>query len=269
MQIISKKIVHDLNLPKPSSHKRDNGRLLIVAGHEPKYFGAMFFSIRAASKIVDLIYLLTAHENEKLIARLRIKTGEFILTHKLGKETLADVDCILIGPGMGMSSATKKLTSAVLKSGKKAVLDADALNVLDEKLRRSLSPNHILTPHHKEFYRVFKIAPTAKNASLMAKKYHCTIVLKGPTDVIADPTGKIALNKTGNSGMTKGGTGDVLAGLIASLYTTNEALTSAAAGTYINGAAGDELYKKVSSFYNAEDLVEQLPKTIHRLVNSH
>ena len=99
----------------------------------------------------------------------------------------------------------------------------------------------------------------------MAKKYHCTIVLKGPVDVIASPNGKIALNKTGNAGMTKGGTGDVLAGLIAGLYTTNDAYPSAAAGCYVNGEAGDALYKKVGTFYNAEDLTNKIPSILHQL----
>ena len=166
---------------------------------------------------------------------------------------------------MGATSATERLTSAVLKSGKKAVLDADALNVFDDTLKKYLSPLHILTPHHKEFRRLFKINPTPENTSAMAKKYHCTIVLKGPADVIASPNGKISLNKTGNAGMTKGGTSDVLAGLIAALYSTNNAYPSAATGCYINGLAGDKLYKKVGTFYNADDLTNKIPSILHQL----
>ena len=278
---VSKKIVKRLRLPKPNSRKRDNGRLLIVAGLDARYFGALAYCVKAASRIVDLVYLMTMPENYQLIKKLKLTTAEFMPIgssllfspihgemSRRGREVKqkADWDCILIGPGMGTSAETKQLTSTVLKSGKKAVLDADALNVLDNKLKRLLSAKHILTPHHKEFRRLFHLSPTAGSASSVAKKYHCTIVLKGPTDVIAEPNGKISLNKTGNAGMTKGGTGDVLAGLIAALYATNDAFTSAAAGCYINGAAGDELYKKVGTFYNAEGLVRQLPKTLHHLI---
>ncbi len=274
--IINKKIIKQLRLPKPRSHKRDNGRLLIIAGSD-KYFGAMIYAIKIASRLVDLVYLLTTRENQKLVAKLKIQTAEFMPIKSFsnfplprgrgqGEGVTSEVDCILAGPGMGISANTKRLVLQVLKSDKKAVLDADALNVLDDKLKKYLSPSHILTPHHKEFYRLFRIQATTQNASKMAKKYHCHIALKGPVDIIAEPDGKVALNKTGNAGMTKGGTGDVLAGLIAGLYCTNDAYTSAAAGVYVNGAAGDELYKKVSTFYNAADLAEQLPKTLKHLL---
>lgn len=282
--VITKKIVQKLNLPKPDSRKRDNGRLLIIAGSD-NYFGALVYAVKAASRIVDLVYLLSTSENQQLIKKLKIQTAEFMpidsslllspihgesaRVHTRAREVSQwdDWDCILIGPGMGVSANTKRLVYQVIRSNKRAVLDADALNVLDDKLKRILSPLHILTPHHKEFYRLFKIDATAQNASKMAKKWNCHIVLKGPTDVIAQPNGKIALNKTGNAGMAKGGTGDVLAGLIAALYTTNDAFTSAAAGVYINGAAGDELYKKAGTFYDAEDLTNQLPKTLWHLVS--
>ena len=250
----------------------------------------MLFCIKTASRLVDLIYILTTKENRKLIEKLKSKTAEFISVHYIpsyppltlrggkkrtpplnirgGGGVILDIDCILVGPGLGISAATKKLMAQVLVAGKKAVLDADALNVLDDKLKRLLSPLHILTPHRGEFQRLFKLPANQHNTKLMAKKYHCTIVLKGPVDVIAQPSGKIFLNKTGNAGMTKGGTGDVLAGLIAGLYATNDAFTSAAAGTYVNGAAGDDLSKKVGTFYDAEDLMNQIPSTLHHLHNS-
>jgi NAD(P)H-hydrate epimerase len=264
---ITKKIVQKLNLPKPNSRKRDNGRLLIIAGSD-KYFGALVYAVKAASRIVDLVYLLATPKNQKLIEKLKIQTAEFMpIQQPINRHTTKDIDCILIGPGMGILANTKRLVLQTLKSNKRAVLDADALNVLDNKLKKLLSPLHILTPHHKEFFRLFKLKATAQNAVKMAKKYHCHIVLKGPTDVIAEPNGKIALNKTGNAGMTKGGTGDVLAGLVAGLYTTNDAFTATATGVYINGTAGDELYKKVGTFYDTEDLTNQLPKTLWHLVS--
>jgi ADP-dependent NAD(P)H-hydrate dehydratase / NAD(P)H-hydrate epimerase len=268
--IISKKIMHSLRTPKPGSRKRENGRLLMVAGFDPHYFGAMVFALKTASRLVDLVYLLASKPNTELATKLKLKVATFMQSKNFHEPQLQnDIDCILIGPGMGISPATKKLTLDVLKSKKKAVLDADSLNVLDDKLKKFLSPLHILTPHHREFYRLFKLKASPEHAAGMAQKYHCTIILKGPTDVIASPNGKISLNKTGNAGMTKGGTGDVLAGLVAALYATNDTYTAAAAGCYLNGAAGDDLYKKVGAFYNAEDLAEQIPITINKLVNSN
>lgn len=231
VQAITSKIVKKLKLPRPNSRKRENGRLLIIAGSD-RYFGALVYCIKAASRLVDLIYLLTAPQNQKLVERLKIKTAEFISVKKFtNPKLLSDVDCILIGPGRGVSNKTKMLTSQVLESGKKAVLDADALNVFDEKLKKLLTPKHILTPHRKEFVRLFRLPGQPQHVAAMAKKYHCHIVLKGPVDIVAAPDGKIFYNITGNAGMTKGGTGDVLAGLMAGLYCTNEAEVAAAADT--------------------------------------
>lgn len=267
-KITTKKIVKQLRLPKAKSHKRDNGRLLIIAGGH-KYFGALLYCVKAASRLVDLIYVLTTRDNQKLIKQLKTKTASFIPLTAFPKTAIvAHIDAILIGPGMGISSTTKNLTAQVLKSDKKAVLDADALNVLDGKLKPLLNPKHILTPHHGEFKRLFGIKGSQNAAGRMSKKYRCWIALKGPTDIIAGPQGQVFLNKTGNAGMTKGGTGDVLAGLIAALFCSNDAYTSAAAGTYINGLAGDALYKKVGMFYSAEDLAETIPKILFKFTKT-
>jgi len=270
MKTITSSIIKNLSLPKPSSSKRDNGRLLVIAGSD-KYFGAMVYAIKAASRIVDLVYVLTTPNNQKLIEKMKSKTAEFMPVKSMpemwgkhwgGKKGAKDIDCILIGPGLGISTRSKNLVRQVLNHKIRAVLDADALNVLDKKMMGQLNQNHILTPHTREFQRLFHLKPSAENAKKMMKKYKCTIVLKGPVDYVANADKGIWQNKTGNAGMTKGGTGDVLAGLIAALYTVNDAFTSAAAGVYLNGAAGDDLYKKVRTFYNAEDLADQIPQTL-------
>ncbi len=262
LNIIGKNILKSLILPKPSSHKRENGRLLIIGGSY-HYFGALLYCLTTASRLVDLTYVLTTPENKKLLAKLKTQTAEFMPVDKYPhKQGFTDVDCILIGPGLGLSSRTKQLVRQALNSGKNLVLDADALNVLDGAMMKKLGPNCILTPHRREFKRVFNQKPSDVIAGKMSKKYHCTILLKSPVDIIATPEGKIFYNKTGNAGMTKGGTGDVLAGLIAGLFCKNSALIAAAAGAYINGQAGDDLYKKQKTFYNAEDLSLQIPKTL-------
>lgn len=278
MKTITSTIIKTLNLPKPNSHKRDNGQLLIIAGSN-KYFGALVYAVRVASRIVDLVYVLTTNKNKKLIEKMKLKTAEFMPTNIFpspsgrgikggGKKRVYDIDAILIGPGLGLSARTKNLVQKVLKQKIKAVLDADALNVLDAKMLKLINHNHILTPHTREFRRLFGLPATAINAEKMIKKYKCTIVLKGPVDYVASPQKGLWQNTTGNAGMTKGGTGDCLAGLIAAFYATNGAFTSAAAGVYLNGAAGDDLYKKVGTFYNAEDLVGQIPHTMQKIVSS-
>jgi NAD(P)H-hydrate epimerase len=264
MKVIGSDEVKKLKLPKPDSHKRENGRLLIISGSK-EYFGALLYAVKTASRLVDLIYVLTTKENQRLVSRLKSRTAEFMPVENL-KQIWSDVDAVLIGPGLGVSRKTKNLVKQVLKSGKRAVLDADALSVLDKGLLKLLGPNHILTPHRGEFRRVFKVSGNSSTVKKFAKLYNCTIILKGPVDIICTPDGRLGYNQTGNAGMTKGGTGDVLAGLVAAFYCKNDAFTSAAAGAFVNGKAGDELYKKVGPFYDAEDLVEQIPKTMWKML---
>ncbi|MFA6255077.1 MAG: NAD(P)H-hydrate dehydratase [Patescibacteria group bacterium] len=252
--------------PNKKSHKGDNGAIIIIGGSE-KFHGAPILAAKTASRIVDLVYFSSVLENNEIIKKLKSQLSDFIVVPRseIGK-VAGKVDAILIGPGLGISQETKRLTNSLLKrfKNKKFVLDADALKVVDKKL---LNQNCIITPHHQEFKQLFGLKATKAAVSQMAKKYHCVIVLKGQLDLIAWGN-KFKINKTGNAGMTKGGTGDVLAGLITGLAAKNELFLAASAGTFINGLAGDQLYKKVSFYYNASDLAEEIPKTIKWCLNS-
>lgn len=260
-KIISAGIFHRLYYPRLNSHKRQNGCLLIIAGSE-KYHGSLIYALKSASRVVGLIYVLSTKDNQHLVMKLKEQTAEFIPVSKIDE---AEVDAILIGPGLGQSPRTYRLVKQVLDSGKRAVLDADALNILDNKLKEKLGLNHILTPHHGEFKRVFQLAPTATNLKVMAKRYHCYIALKGQEDLVADPEGNIVVHKISNAGMAKGGSGDVLAGLMVALFCKNPAGLSAQAALFATDRAGKELFKTRKYFYNSEDLGEQLPKTLAKL----
>jgi NAD(P)H-hydrate epimerase len=175
------------------------------------------------------------------------------------------MDAVLIGPGLGTGEAEKKLTNDLLKKypEKKFVLDADALTVLNPRL---LNNNRIVTPHKQEFKGLFGVGATHAVVQRMAKKFKTTIVLKGKRDYIAGPD-EFKINKTGNAGMTKGGTGDVLAGLITALAAKNDPFLAASSGVFINGLAGDRLAKQVANYYSASDLVKEIPKTIKWCLN--
>ena len=273
-----------LEFPGPDSHKGDGGRLLIIAGNE-QYHGAFLYSIKTASKIVDLIYFLSSEMNQELARALRSKTAEYIPVgnppqpplnlrgEEKGDDTLnlrgeikGGYDCVMIGPGMGKEKLVMNLAIKALKTKKKIVLDAD---VLEPDILEYLHNKAILTPHKAEFKRTFAVEPDEKNILKMAKKHDCTIVLKGKVDIVANPDWGLKYNYTGNVGMTKGGTGDVLAALTAAFYClTDDPYVAASSGVFVNGLAGDELYERVSRFYNAEDLIEQIPKTLKRLVKS-
>jgi NAD(P)H-hydrate epimerase len=257
-KIISASIFRQLYYPKLSSNKRQNGCLLMIAGSD-KYHGSLIYALKTASRVVGLIYVLSTKDNQNLVMKLKEKTAEFIPVSKIGE---VEVDAILVGPGLGQSPKTYRLVKQVLDSGIKAVLDADALNILDSKLKEKLGPNHILTPHFGEFKRVFRLTPTTINLRAMAKRYHCYIALKGAEDLVADPDGNITTHKISNAGMAKGGSGDVLAGLMAALFCKNLAGLSAQAALLATDRAGYELFKIQKHFYNSEDLSEQLPKTL-------
>lgn len=262
MQLIDKSILLKLFKPNPSSHKGDNGRILIIGGSE-KYHGALLLAIQAASRIVDIVYVHSP-ENQKLIQKLKSEISVFITVNK--KElfkTIDLADAILIGPGLDENKNTKKILNKILTEydNKKTVIDATSLWHADPLL---LHPNCIVTPHWREFEKLFRCQPTPGNVLQMAKKYHCVVVLKGRYDYVSD--GKTLFeNRTGNIGMTKGGTGDVLSGLIAALAAKSDNLIAAQAGVYLNGLAGDRLYKKFGTFYNAEDLAGSLGEIIKKL----
>ena len=91
------------------------------------------------------------------------------------------------------------------------------------------------------------------------------MILKGEKDIVSDGIHTEIIDG-GNAGMTKGGTGDVLAGLVAALVCMNDPFPSAVAGSLINKQAGDELYKTVGPFFNATDLANEIPKTMKELL---
>jgi len=265
-KIIDSKVVKSLYQPPAGSHKGQNGVVLIIAGSE-KFHGAPLFAAKIASKIVDLVYFSSVPENNELIKRLKSKLCDFIaVPQEEAFEAAEKADAVLLGPGLGVSEETKQLTNDLLKKfpNKKFVLDADALKVLDKSL---LNKNCAVTPHKEEFKELFGVEDSKETVVQMAKKYGCTVVLKGAEDCVSNGE-ELRINKTGNAGMTKGGTGDVLAGLIAALATKNDLFLAACAGVFINGAAGDRLKERVSYYYNASDLIEEIPRTIKQIAES-
>lgn len=256
MEIIKADILNRLKKPNPNSHKGQNGRVLVIAGSD-KYHGALLLSVQSASRLVDMVYVYSVDANLKLIEKLKSEISVFISVDK-GElwKTVDLVDVILIGPGLEESRANKKLVEKLLKKypEKKTIVDATAFWHIDPLL---LHENCVVTPHSREFENTFKCAPTPENVLKMAKYYQCVVVLKGKYDYVSDGK-ELYENHTGNVGMTKGGTGDVLAGLVTGLSATNDLLTSAQAGVYLNGLAGDKLFEKFGTFYNAEDLVAEL-----------
>ncbi len=283
MKEISKLILKDLYLPPKDSHKGENGKLTIVGGSK-LFHGASLWALKIASRMVDMVFYATVEENIKLADSIKSKLYDFICIPR-GKEEdyIQESDAVLIGPGLvrgdkeytgtGESgNQTRKLTERLLKKfpQKKWLIDAGSLQVVDKSWLKPLK-QVIITPHPKEFVTLFGVKlPQEQEARVRllkakAKEYSCIIVVKGKEDLVCKAE-ECWVNKTGNEGMTKGGTGDVLAGLMAALLCKNEPFLAAQAGIFINGKAGDQLYKSKGPFFNSSDLTDQLPLTLKKLL---
>jgi NAD(P)H-hydrate epimerase len=265
-----------------TSHKGDNGRILIL-GASDLYVGAPALTGLAALRTgADIVRIAAPEESAKIIASYspnlityRLK-GDYLSPKSSSAilQLLPQHDTIIIGPGLGDHAETMKAVKDVIRHANsqalKCVIDADALNVASQ-FPKKLPPQTVLTPHAGEFNAMFGEEPPSdlkrrgKTVSDAALKLGCTILLKGPVDVVSD--GKhIKYNHTGNAGMTVGGTGDVLAGIVGALLSQGSpTFTAAAAAAYLNGAAGDLAYQSKGNQLIATDLIENLPQVINKM----
>ena len=260
-----------LYIPKPASHKGQNGKLLIIGG-SVLFHAASLWALNIASKIVDMVFYSSVDSNNEIVQREKqeFRNGIIVPREKI-EHYIDEADAILIGPGLPREEGiekgdddTKKLTEELLSKhpNKKWVVDGGSLQVIRPEI---LPMDSIITPHKQEFELLFGIEPTVVNIKKMAKRYKITILLKGKEDLIVNKEESVIV-KGGNQGMTKGGTGDVLAGLTASFYCKNGAFLSASSASYINKKAGESLYRKVGLYFNSSDLVNEIPIVMKELI---
>jgi NAD(P)H-hydrate epimerase len=267
-QSVTPEELRNLYVPSPASHKGQNGRLLVIGGSR-LFHAASLWALTVASRIVDLVHYSSVPENNELVMRIKEEFRNGIVVPRADVSAyISEDDCILIGPGMAREEETESLTNTLLSSypDKRWVIDAGALQMMDvSKIPR----NAILTPHHSEMKSLLTRGGITQGdptdgVSAFAKKYACIVLLKGQTD-IACTQNSCRVVEGGNAGMTKGGTGDVLAGLVAALACKNDPFLATIAGSFINKRAGDELYRAVGPYFNATDLADQIPKTMASL----
>jgi hydroxyethylthiazole kinase-like uncharacterized protein yjeF len=235
---------------KKFSHKGTYGHALIVAG-SVGMAGAAVLSARAAIRSgAGLVSVHSAAANRII---LQTKVPEALFESDTEDNFISELknlqkyNALTIGPGIGVQEKTAELLYQILPSIKTSlVLDADALNILSKRkeLLEKLSANTILTPHPKEFERLFGADENSYDQLLkmqqLAKDLHLVVILKGAYTRIALPNGNIYFNSTGNAGMATGGTGDVLSGMLAGLLAQNLSPEKAALlGVYLHGLAGD------------------------------
>lgn len=255
--------------PERDSHKGQNGSVLIV-GSNPDYIGAVVFAAQAAlSQSIDLVFIIAPESSAGIIKQYN---PEFIVRSVPGNVLSMDaydafleleqkVDAILIGSGSGMMEETSDLFNEIISTTKKPlVIDADALKLVSGDI---LTENIVVTPHAYEFKQLFgedvpdKLEDKVELLMKLSKEYNCSILLKGVIDVItcADD---YKLNRTGNQGMTIGGTGDLLAGITLALATKNTLFEAACLSSFILGRASDKVLKEKGFNYRIEDILKEL-----------
>ena len=277
MEVVTIDDVKKITIPVRGSHKGQNGRLLIIGGSD-LFHAASLWALTVASRIVDLVHYASTPENNMLVAAAKSEFRNGIVVPRSDLDSYIDEDdCVLIGLGMTRDSETETLTNSLLKKypNKRWVIDAGSLQMMDINL---IPKNAILTPHHGEFKLLWEKAVSSQQSAVskmdsdeekvkwFAKKYHCIVLLKGGIDIACDGEGNCRVIEGGNPGMTKGGTGDVLSGLIAALACKNDPFLAAIAGSFINKKAGDALYEKVGPYFNATDLANQIPLMMKELL---
>jgi NAD(P)H-hydrate epimerase len=181
---------------------------------------------------------------------------------------LADMDAVLIGPGLGQSEGVFRVVKAVLEGADcPVVLDADGINVMaaHKDILRGRKHPTILTPHDGEFARLGGVIGEDRmdSAKQLARELDCIMLLKGHRTCITD--GKNCYrNETGNPGMAVGGSGDVLSGIIVSLLGQGIApLEAAAVGAWLHGAAGDLCAEELGQYgMLPTDMLQKLPRLL-------
>ncbi|MDQ1278862.1 MAG: ADP-dependent NAD(P)H-hydrate dehydratase / NAD(P)H-hydrate epimerase [Thermoproteota archaeon] len=262
------------------SHKGDYGRLLVVGGSET-YAGAPTLAAMAAMRVgVDLVFLAapsaTAHDIASFspsLITLKLK-GDHLSSRNIAflRGFVEKSSAVILGPGLGLHKdtieAVRSLVDLVGKMRIPLLLDADGLKAFAES-KRHLDFPVVFTPHAGE-YKILvgeepprELEKKIEHVRRSAKELNSVILLKGAVDVVSDGV-RLKLNKVvHNPGMTVGGTGDVLSGIVGAFLSQGfNPFESAAAGVFINGAAGDFVVQEKGYHMLAADLIDWIPRVM-------
>jgi NAD(P)H-hydrate epimerase len=277
-EMIDSSLIRSVYKPRNRfTHKGNFGHALLIAGSYGK-IGAAVLSAKACLR--SGTGLLTCYIPKCGYDILQTAVSEAMIMTDSNSSLITKIDddiskyeSVGIGPGLGTASETR---SAILElisvSAKPIVFDADALNGLaKEKILPSLPPGSVLTPHPKEFERLFGECKNdferIQKALQNSQKLNCLIVLKGHHTFIATPGGLGYFNTTGNAGMATAGSGDVLTGMVTGLSAQDYPSAEAAIlGVYLHGLAGDFAAGEHSQeAMLASDIIENIGKAFKQL----
>lgn len=271
-----------------NSHKHSVGKVFILAGSK-SMMGAAWLCSQAALRSGAGQVILGVPESEYAsIAQRTVevmplglpstKQGGLSLQALLQiKERLQWADVLLMGCGMSRDPETQELIRKILSECRiPIVLDADGLTAAakDLSVLRRKGRELIITPHHGEFSRLTGISAKEiamdpfRYASEFAQQHSCTVILKGAPTVTAGPDGRCIVNCTGNPGMSTAGSGDVLAGLTASVLAQGaKQMPAAVSSVFLHGAAGDAAARKIGQYgMTAGDILRSVPSIIKEVV---
>jgi hydroxyethylthiazole kinase-like uncharacterized protein yjeF len=267
--------------PRPrKSHKGDFGRLLIIGGSETFSGAPALVALAALRAGVDLTYVAAPAKTAYAISSM----SPNLITVKLDGEHLNPsnvsslrryieiANAVVLGPGLGLHTEAREFVRAIVEvvegAGKPLLLDADGLKAFAE-FKKPLNVPLVLTPHAGEYAVLAgeklpenfneRVAVVQRTAAELA----AVVLLKGAVDIICD--GKsFKLNFTGNAGMTVGGTGDVLSGVVGVFLAQQiDPFEAAVAGAFVNGAAGDFVFEEKGDHMVSTDLLEWIPHVLN------
>ncbi|MFA9289158.1 MAG: NAD(P)H-hydrate dehydratase [Weeksellaceae bacterium] len=290
------KFMEKIHIPTQDSHKGQNGKVLIIGGSQ-LFHAASLWAAEIATHFNDMVHYASTHENNEIMQQLKsVFRNGIVIPREHIDDYMQEDDAILIGPGMVRdelshitnekllqlaeivqlpheAEITYRLTEYLLKTypDKRYVLDAGALQMMNPEWLLGLKQKAIVTPHQLEFERLFKINVSEmsieekeQTVMQMAKKYNCVILLKAIVDIVSDGLDVYRI-EGGNQGLTKGGSGDILAGLTVSLYTQNDPLTAAIVASYVEKHTADVLEERKGYWYNMSDLIDAIPEIFTKL----
>lgn len=259
------------------SHKGTFGHALIIAGSYGMA-GASVLSGKAALRAGA--GLVTVHGCASNRTIIQTAVPEVLFQADQFDNFISDVNvleiynAVAVGPGIGTKPETAGMLRKLLDQlNKPCVLDADALNIIsfEKDLLELIPKNSLLTPHPKEFERLFGKCNSSferiMKAQKIAENYELIIVLKGAYTLIALPNGRLIFNSTGNAGMATAGSGDVLTGILAGLLAQGyEAVQAAQLAVFIHGKAADyALIEQSEESMMARDIINSLGKAFKSL----
>jgi hydroxyethylthiazole kinase-like uncharacterized protein yjeF len=286
--IIQKEIKALLPKRKPDAYKGDCGRVVLIAG-STGMTGAACLAAESSLRAGAGMAILGVPKSLNHIFEIKLtevmtkplpdvgKRGALAL-RGLGeiKQLLKWGNCLALGPGLGQHFETIELVKRLVQQIElPTIVDADGLNSIakDVSILKNCKAPLILTPHIGEFSRLNKVPieeiakDRIKYAKEFARKYNCVLVFKGAPSLIAEPSGQVYINPTGNAGMATAGSGDVLTGIIVGFLAQGlSTLDSALCGVYVHGLAGDLACREKGEMgMIAGDIMHKVPEAILKI----